>query len=284
MTSLPRTLVAPEDAGDARRSTEIKVHPYFFEGREGELQWEELKKFQQFTFGYALTVHKSQGSQWNNVVLFDESAVFREGSNPSGRSVRLCVLWRAPSASARRQRGDAPQIRFALDPKRKCALARGQAPVHEGASPMTRPRVRDVRKDPPLSVKLAVALRMLGFKPEDRIQFDHDPALALREWDEEKRDFIPPQHDPEYIVIRTEPAHDKKTNGNGATSYGSDKHAIAKIDRVSEAEEALQRRLLAKSDPDIEAPRRPRSRIPPRRFSRQHRPLRGGSNFPKRKE
>jgi hypothetical protein len=58
MTSLPRTLVAPEDAGDARRSTEIKVHPYFFEGREGELQWEELKKFQQFTFGYALTVSR----------------------------------------------------------------------------------------------------------------------------------------------------------------------------------------------------------------------------------
>jgi len=73
-----RMVVAPEDAGDARRSTEIKVHPYFFEGREGELRWEELKKFQQFTFGYALTVHKSQGSQWDNVVLFDESAVFRD--------------------------------------------------------------------------------------------------------------------------------------------------------------------------------------------------------------
>jgi exodeoxyribonuclease-5 len=27
---------------------------------------------------YALTVHKSQGSQWNNIVLFDESAVFRD--------------------------------------------------------------------------------------------------------------------------------------------------------------------------------------------------------------
>jgi hypothetical protein len=149
---------------------------------------------------------------------------------------------------------------------------------------MTRPRVSDVRKAIPLGVKLAVALRQLGFAKSERVNFDHDPALALRPWDDEKQDFIPPQHDPDYIVIRTEPAHDKKTNGNDATSYGSDKHAIAKIDRVSEAEEALQRRLLAKSDPDIEAPRRPRSRIPPRRFSRQHRPLRGGSNFPKRKE
>jgi ATP-dependent exoDNAse (exonuclease V) alpha subunit len=73
-----RMVVAPEDAGDVNRSTEIKVHPFFFEGREGELSWEEIREFQQFTFGYALTVHKSQGSQWDDVVLFDESAVFRE--------------------------------------------------------------------------------------------------------------------------------------------------------------------------------------------------------------
>jgi hypothetical protein len=149
---------------------------------------------------------------------------------------------------------------------------------------MTRPRVQDVRKCLPMSVKLAVALRALGFKPEDKVQFDHDPALALREWDQEKQDFIPPQHDPEYIVIRTEPAHDRKTNGSGATSHGSDKHVIAKIDRVGEAEKAFRRRLLAKSDPDIETSPRPRSRIPSRGFSRQHRPLRGRSSFPKREE
>ncbi len=33
----------------------------------------ELKGSQQFAYGYALTVHKSQGSQWPNVVLFDEA-------------------------------------------------------------------------------------------------------------------------------------------------------------------------------------------------------------------
>jgi hypothetical protein len=139
---------------------------------------------------------------------------------------------------------------------------------------MTRPLVKDVRKNIPLSIKLAVALRMLGFAKGQRVDFDHDPALGLREWDDEKRDFIPPQPDPEFIVIRTEPAHDIKTNGNGATSYGSDKHAIAKIDRVSEAVEAFRRRMLAKVDPDIDAPPRERSRIPSRGFSRQHRPLR----------
>jgi exodeoxyribonuclease-5 len=30
--------------------------------------------------GYALTVHKAQGSQWDDVVLFDESGVFNENS------------------------------------------------------------------------------------------------------------------------------------------------------------------------------------------------------------
>lgn len=30
------------------------------------------------TFGYAITVHKAQGSEWNNVLVFDESMVFRK--------------------------------------------------------------------------------------------------------------------------------------------------------------------------------------------------------------
>jgi exodeoxyribonuclease V len=71
-------VIAPEDAGGIARKTDVKVHPYFFEGREGELHWEQIKKTQQFTFGYALTVHKSQGSQWDDVMLFDESGVFRD--------------------------------------------------------------------------------------------------------------------------------------------------------------------------------------------------------------
>ena len=48
-----------EDAGEIARNVEVKVHPYFFEGREGELSWEEIKEFEQFTYGYALTVHKA---------------------------------------------------------------------------------------------------------------------------------------------------------------------------------------------------------------------------------
>jgi exodeoxyribonuclease-5 len=40
----------------------------------------ERKPFDEFDFGYVLTVHKAQGSQWDDVVLFDESEVFRENA------------------------------------------------------------------------------------------------------------------------------------------------------------------------------------------------------------
>jgi len=33
---------------------------------------------QPFTFGYVLTCHKSQGSQWTSVLVIDESFCFRE--------------------------------------------------------------------------------------------------------------------------------------------------------------------------------------------------------------
>jgi exodeoxyribonuclease-5 len=32
----------------------------------------------EFEFGYALTCHKSQGSQWNSLVIVDESDAFRQ--------------------------------------------------------------------------------------------------------------------------------------------------------------------------------------------------------------
>ena len=52
---------------------------------------------------------------------------------------------------------------------------------------MTRARVKDVRKNIPLTIKLAVALRQLGFAKGERVDFDYDPALALRPWGEENK-------------------------------------------------------------------------------------------------
>lgn len=62
------------------KPTEIKVRNEFFNGREDTLAWDKKRGTDEFTYGYALTCHKSQGSQWDNVVIFDESSAFRDES------------------------------------------------------------------------------------------------------------------------------------------------------------------------------------------------------------
>lgn len=71
-------LLRPEDAGARVADALVLTHEKWFEGREEEFDWPERRKFDEFYFGYALTVHKAQGSQWDSVYLFDESSVFRE--------------------------------------------------------------------------------------------------------------------------------------------------------------------------------------------------------------
>ncbi len=66
---------ADEGAG---KSVEVAVLKNFFEGTEGELAWLLRRESDEFDYGYALTVHKAQGSQWDDVMLFDESFAFRE--------------------------------------------------------------------------------------------------------------------------------------------------------------------------------------------------------------
>jgi exodeoxyribonuclease-5 len=74
---LVRLDLVPEDER-RRRPVEVSVLPEFFEGREDEIPLPARRESDEFTYGYALTVHKAQGSQWNSVVLFDESFAFRE--------------------------------------------------------------------------------------------------------------------------------------------------------------------------------------------------------------
>lgn len=50
----------------------------FFDGTEDTLDPRQKRHYDEFTFGYVLTCHKSQGSQWGNVFVFNESAAFRE--------------------------------------------------------------------------------------------------------------------------------------------------------------------------------------------------------------
>ena len=69
--------VLPDDES-ARRSVSITVLKAFFTGEAEAIPFAQRKRSDEFDYGYALTVHKAQGSQWDDVVLFDESYAFRE--------------------------------------------------------------------------------------------------------------------------------------------------------------------------------------------------------------
>jgi exodeoxyribonuclease-5 len=58
--------------------TKVSVRQDCFEGGIEQIPWEQRKPYDEFDYGYVLTVHKSQGSQWDDVVLFDESFAFQD--------------------------------------------------------------------------------------------------------------------------------------------------------------------------------------------------------------
>ena len=81
--------VAPERAGKlryeivpddepARKPLRIAVRPEYFTEGEEAVPPAFRRTSDAFDYGYVLTVHKAQGSQWDDVVLFDESGAFRE--------------------------------------------------------------------------------------------------------------------------------------------------------------------------------------------------------------
>lgn len=71
-------LVSPEEDDPERGVAKIKLLKSVFEDPDADVPWATKKRFDDFDYGYALTVHKAQGSQWDNVVLFDESYAFKE--------------------------------------------------------------------------------------------------------------------------------------------------------------------------------------------------------------
>jgi exodeoxyribonuclease-5 len=60
------------------RGVKVSVRPECFSGGIEQVDWQRRKPYDEFDYGYVLTVHKAQGSQWNDVVLFDESFAFPE--------------------------------------------------------------------------------------------------------------------------------------------------------------------------------------------------------------
>lgn len=71
-------LVSPEEDDPDRGIAKIKLLKAAFDDPDADVPWQQKKRFDDFDYGYALTVHKAQGSQWDKVVLFDESFAFKD--------------------------------------------------------------------------------------------------------------------------------------------------------------------------------------------------------------
>jgi exodeoxyribonuclease-5 len=75
---LLRYTLVPEEEESGKEKAVVSINPAFFDGTAEALSFPERKRSDEFDFGYVLTVHKAQGSQWDDIVLFDESFAFRE--------------------------------------------------------------------------------------------------------------------------------------------------------------------------------------------------------------
>jgi exodeoxyribonuclease-5 len=69
--------LSPDEAFGSR-ITKVSVRADCFSGGVEDISWEQRRPYDEFDYGYVLTVHKSQGSQWDDVVLFDESFAFQD--------------------------------------------------------------------------------------------------------------------------------------------------------------------------------------------------------------
>ena len=52
----------------------------YFYGEEFRLDWKIRKNVPEFCYGYVITVHKAQGSQFGSALIFDQSKVFKESA------------------------------------------------------------------------------------------------------------------------------------------------------------------------------------------------------------
>lgn len=68
-------IIKDPDTGSDFLAVEAHRH-HFMSDCDKPIPFWIRKEAQEFDYGYALTVHKSQGSQWNKVLIFDESGAF----------------------------------------------------------------------------------------------------------------------------------------------------------------------------------------------------------------
>lgn len=68
--------IRSDDDADAAPK-DVTAHLHHFERREGFMPPYFRLEAEEFDYGYALTTHKAQGSQWDSVFIRDESGAFR---------------------------------------------------------------------------------------------------------------------------------------------------------------------------------------------------------------
>ena len=70
------------DFGDGKSFTYVRTRDEFFDGTDTtKMDWRILSNTNHFDYGYCVSCHKAQGSQWGSVLIFDESYCFREDWN-----------------------------------------------------------------------------------------------------------------------------------------------------------------------------------------------------------
>jgi exodeoxyribonuclease-5 len=69
-----------EEGADA---LQVEAHMHHFQGRGDELPWWDRKEAQEFDYGYAITCHKAQASQYRTPIVLDQSFIM--GPNPALR-------------------------------------------------------------------------------------------------------------------------------------------------------------------------------------------------------
>ena len=62
--------------GDKSEHVECSTWLHHFMAREDELQGHNRREHDEFSYGWAITAHSAQGSQYDDVLVFDESRQF----------------------------------------------------------------------------------------------------------------------------------------------------------------------------------------------------------------
>jgi hypothetical protein len=91
------------------------------------------------------------------------------------------------------------------------------------------------------------------------IEWDHQPPLQMRVWDEDAEDTIPAANDPRHIVPLWKPVHRTKT-------AKTDIPAISRTKNLAESHDAFRKRLLSR---ECGEKRKPSGKIKGRGFPKR---------------